>query len=80
MKRLPVTAINQKPVTQAEQKVEALAENSLVDDNIVTEAMAAVWEKQRNPQKAIEIYEKLSLLEPSKSAYFATRNVEIKKQ
>ena len=80
MKRLPVTAINQKPVTQAEQKVEALAENSLVDDNIVTEAMAAVWEKQRNPQKAIEIYEKLSLLEPSKSAYFATRIVELKKQ
>lgn len=78
MKKLPATAINEVPADAAEQKVEKLAENSLVNENIVTEAMAEVWEKQGNFQKSIEIYEKLSLLEPSKSAYFAARIAELK--
>ena len=80
MKRLPITDLKNTPVTQAEQKVEALAENSLADRHVITESMAAVWEKQGNAQKAIEIYEKLSLLEPTKSAYFAARIAELKKQ
>ena len=80
MKKLPATAIIQAPVDAAEQKVEKLAENSLVDENVVTEAMAEVWEKQGNFQKSIEIYEKLSLLEPSKSAYFAARIAELKQK
>ncbi|HNA92617.1 MAG TPA: hypothetical protein PKZ71_10235, partial [Chitinophagaceae bacterium] len=79
-KRLPITDLKNTPVTQAEQKVEALAENSLADRHVITESMAAVWEKQGNAQKAIEIYEKLSLLEPTKSAYFAARIAELKKQ
>ena len=80
MKRLPISDLKNTPVTQAEQKVEALAENSLADRHVITESMAAVWEKQGNAQKAIEIYEKLSLLEPTKSAYFATRIEKLKKQ
>ena len=80
MKRLPVADLSKEPITQAEQKVEALAENSLADRHVITESMAAVWEKQGNTQKAIEIYEKLSLLEPTKSAYFAARIAELKKQ
>ena len=40
--------------------------------------MAEVWEKQGNPEKAIDIYNKLSLLEPSKSTYFAAKIEEIK--
>jgi hypothetical protein len=58
--------------SRQEQKVLTLAEHSLEEKDIVTEAMADVWVKQGNRQKAIEIYHKLSLLNPAKSAYFAS--------
>jgi hypothetical protein len=48
-----------------------LAHHSLDEKQVWTEAMAEVWIKQGERQKAIRIYEKLSLLDPSKSAYFA---------
>ncbi|MBS1760077.1 MAG: hypothetical protein JST23_08150 [Bacteroidetes bacterium] len=80
MKRLPVTEITQKPITPSEHKVEELAEHSLENKEIVTETMAEVWEKQGNYQNAIEIYQKLSLLEPHKSAYFATLIEDLKKK
>jgi hypothetical protein len=44
----------------------------------VTEAMAEVWEKQGNTIKALELYEKLSLLDPSKSSYFAAKIEHLK--
>lgn len=56
---------------QAEQKVEQLAEKSLTEGDVLTEAMAEVWAKQGNTAKAIITYQKLSLLNPSKSSYFA---------
>lgn len=80
MKRLPVSEIAQKPITVSEQNVEELAEHSLENKEIMTEAMAEVWAKQGNPQKAVEIYQKLSLLEPNKSTYFATLIEDLKKQ
>jgi hypothetical protein len=46
---------------------------------VVTEAMAEVWEKQGNKEKAVAIYTKLSLLDPSKSVYFAAKIEELKK-
>ena len=72
---VPATA----PTISVEHKVEQLAESSLNKADVITEAMAEVWEKQGNPEKAIEIYQKLSLLEPSKSPYFATRISDLKK-
>ncbi|HWR33300.1 MAG TPA: hypothetical protein VN451_07240, partial [Chitinophagaceae bacterium] len=54
MKRLPVTEIAASTVSNAEQKVEQLAEVSLKERDVVTEAMAEVWEKQGNEAKAIE--------------------------
>lgn len=80
MKRLPVTELAAEVDSNAEQKVEQLAETSLQERNVVTEAMAEVWEKQGNHQKAIELYSKLSLLEPSKSTYFAAKIEELKKR
>jgi hypothetical protein len=50
-----------------------MAATSLADREVVTEAMAEVWEKQGEHAKAREIYRKLSLLDPSKSAYFAAK-------
>ena len=72
MKKLPaVQKSAPDPVT--EQKVEHLADNSVQEADVITEAMAEVWLKQGNRQKAAEVYEKLSLSDPSKSAYFAAK-------
>ncbi len=80
MKKLPVSERAANVETRSEQKVEQLAETSLKEREVLTEAMAEVWEKQGSPEKAIEIYNKLSLLEPAKSAYFAAKIEELKKK
>ena len=87
MKKLPTGETIAEPATNnfnstastVETKIEQLAEISLNKADVITEAMAEVWEKQGNTEKAIEIYQKLSLLEPTKSPYFATRISDLKK-
>ncbi len=79
MKRLPVSEIAKTVEIISEKKVEQLAEHSLVERPVVTEAMAEVWVKQGNAAKAIEVYAKLSLLYPSKSLYFAAKIEDLKK-
>jgi hypothetical protein len=71
MKRLPSTQLTQNMDAGSESKVQHLAEDSVHQADVVTEAMAEVWVKQGNKQKALETYNKLSLLNPSKKAYFA---------
>lgn len=80
MKRLPVSEITISPESKTEEKVEQMAEHSLQDREVVTETMAEVWEKQGNLDKSIEIYSKLSLLDPSKSVYFAAKIEDLKKR
>jgi hypothetical protein len=63
----------------SEEKVVQLATNSLEEKEVDTEAMAEVWIKQGHPEKAAEIYHKLSLLNPSKSSYFAVLIEKLKK-
>ncbi len=65
--------------TRAEQKVTEMAGLSLKDEKIITETMAEVWIKQGDTAKAIEVYQKLSLLDPAKSTYFASRIENLKK-
>jgi hypothetical protein len=72
MKRIPAPE-GQKPETASEKKVQHLAEDSIHKADVVTEAMAEVWLKQGNREKAIETYNKLSLHNPSKKAYFAAK-------
>ncbi len=82
MKRLPVSEIAkqvEKKSAEKVQQVDQLAAHSLQDREVLTETMAEVWEKQGNNPKAIEIYTKLSLLDPSKSRYFAAKIEELKK-
>jgi len=78
MKRIPVAELAKNTTAVAEQKVEQMAEHSLQTKEVLTETMAEVWEKQGNKTKAIEIYSKLSLLDPSKSAYFAAKIEDLK--
>ncbi len=54
------------------------AAHSVEGKDIVTEAMAEVWAKQGNHEKARVLYEKLSLQNPSKSAYFAAKIEQLK--
>lgn len=61
-----------------QQSIQEIAGHSVEGKDVVTEAMAEVWVKQGSKQKAIAIYEKLSLLNPAKSPYFAARIEQIK--
>ena len=65
--------------SNSEEKVVQLANHSLAEENVDTESMAEVWIKQGQPEKAIKIYEKLSLLNPSKSSYFAVLIEKLKR-
>ncbi|MBS1918866.1 MAG: hypothetical protein JST17_01290 [Bacteroidetes bacterium] len=78
LKQSPLAEISKPVETNQEQKVEQLAAHSIEDRDVVTEAMAEVWEKQGNTVKAIEIYNKLGLLDPSKIAYFAGKIEHLK--
>ena len=73
LKKTPETETAVAASGPEDKKVTQLAEHSLVEKEVVTEAMADVWEKQGNHSKAIDTYRKLSLLNPSKSAYFAAK-------
>lgn len=79
MKRLPPPEISARLDRSSEKTVQNLAEGSVHDADIVTEAMAEVWIKQGKPEKALEVYNKLSLLNPSKKAYFAAKIDNLKR-
>lgn len=65
--------------TEATDKaIEHIAEKSNTTEDIITEAMAEVFIQQGKPAKAIEIYEKLSLHNPSKSVFFADKIKNLK--
>ncbi|MEO9021781.1 MAG: hypothetical protein ABI237_16575 [Ginsengibacter sp.] len=61
-----------------EKIIQSSAEASNNEANILTEAMAEVLIKQDKKGKAIEMYQKLSLINPSKSAYFASKIESLK--
>ena len=78
MKRINSNPTDLGTDQKAESDVQNLAEHSNESEEIVTEAMAEVLIKQDKPDQAIRIYEKLSFLNPSKSAYFAAKIGELK--
>src|SRR4051812_115904 len=56
----------------------ARANVSNTGEVVLTEAMALVLEKQGKVEKAVNIYQKLMLLHPEKSVFFAARIEELK--
>lgn len=71
LRQLPQQEIIKLADSISEEKVVQLANHSIEDREVLTEAMAEVWIRQGQPEKAAEVYSKLSLLNPSKSSYFA---------
>ncbi len=79
MKKINPEQINPTINQTEEQEIRDKAEASNIVKEVYSETLAEVYLKQGLGQKAIEIYEKLSLLDPTKSAYFASRIAEIKR-
>ena len=72
MKKLP--AQEKSSVEGREERhVEHMAAFSVKSSDVITESMAEVWLRQGNKAKAIDVYRKLSLLNPGKNAYFAAK-------
>ena len=63
---------------QADQVIQTLAEKSNDEGEVLTESMADVFIKQGKIARAAEVYQKLSLLNPAKSAYFAAKLENLK--
>jgi hypothetical protein len=80
MKKLPIAEGQVAgPEDDSRQQVVIMnAASSIEEKEVVTEAMAEVWVKQGHNEKAAEIYHKLSLQNPSKSAYFASKIDQLK--
>lgn len=72
-----ISPVRSKPGEQPEQ--EDLAKRGFGSGGmIVTEAFAKILLKQGKVDKAVEVYEKLSLKNPEKKAYFAAKIAELK--
>jgi hypothetical protein len=78
MKRLPQKNEEAFSDPAAQISIVGYAADSLQQKEIITEAMAEVLAKQGRSENAIDLYGKLSLLNPGKSAYFAAKIEQIK--
>ncbi|MEN9697817.1 MAG: hypothetical protein RLZ56_1238 [Bacteroidota bacterium] len=65
---------------EQEKMITLIAEKANNATDVLTEAMAEIWEKQGNKRKAIDIYSKLSFIFPEKSVYFASRIEQLKQK
>jgi len=63
--------------TETEQMIETIAKSSNETKDVITETMAEVLAKQGKTEKAIQLYKKLSFLNPAKSTYFAAKIDEL---
>jgi hypothetical protein len=79
MKKIHEQAKSTPISDETQEAIQHIAEKSNMEDEVVTEAMAEVYLQQGNTRRAIRVYEKLSLLNPAKSAYFATQIEKVKR-
>jgi hypothetical protein len=65
--------------TELENRIEIIEKSTAENDDIITETLASIYFQQKNYEKALNAYKKLSLKYPEKSIYFATQIKEIEK-
>lgn len=75
--------VNENPTdlgtdTETEHLIEKIAQTANETKDVITETMAQVLVKQGKIEKAIQLYQKLSFLNPSKTTYFAAKINELK--
>jgi hypothetical protein len=74
MKRVgPEDTLASEGISPEEVEAQRIADASNTAREVVTEAMALVLEKQGKKDKAVQLYRKLTFLNPDKSAYFAAK-------
>lgn len=73
MKRIHPEKLEQEMDSRTSTVIQHIAEHSNEFEDVVTEAMAEVYARQGLRNKAAEVYQKLSLLNPNKRAYFAAK-------
>ncbi len=73
LKPIQEAAASQDEEVPLDENVEAMAAISIKEKETLTESMAEVLVKQGKNASAIEVYNKLSLLNPNKSHYFAAK-------
>jgi hypothetical protein len=78
MKKVPVQPSSEKTDEKEADKIRHFAAHSIEERDILTESMAEVLAKQGMYDNAIALYQKLSLIYPPKSAYFASRIEQLK--
>jgi hypothetical protein len=78
MKKLPAQPASDKQNEREADRIRHFAEHSVEERDILTESMAEVLAKQGMYENAIALYQKLSLIYPPKSAYFASRIEQLK--
>jgi hypothetical protein len=67
-----------EPDPEVDHMIQGIAKTSNETKEIVTQTMAEVLVKQGKTDKAIQLYIKLSFLNPDKSAYFAAKIEQLK--
>jgi hypothetical protein len=78
MKKLPAQPESDKADEKEADRIRHFAAHSIEERDILTESMAEVLAKQGMYENAIALYQKLSLIYPPKSAYFASRIEQLK--
>jgi hypothetical protein len=79
MKKLgPEDALKSTQDAEVDSTIKNIADTSNTPKEIITEAMADVLVKQGKKEQAIEVYNKLSFLNPDKSTYFANQIQKLK--
>lgn len=75
-----LAAANEEESEEIPEQVFEMAVNSISrKDELVSESLAEVYARQGKKEKAIDMYQKLSLLNPEKNAYFAAKIENLQK-